>query len=173
MTWTHRISCSYCPRDQSPSHWELALVIGGYHTCSPLQIPASPRAAETAFHTRIVQSCFLESAGIDAEGLSQPLALDRQSPFLPRIVSVCVSALEDQNCVGMQPTLEVWEAPNSSCWFRWADSSALSQQESQRKGGAQRSQMGRRGSPPLWKAIRRRAREWENKVWEGLFVWLV
>lgn len=42
-----------------------------------------------------------------------------------------------------------------SCWFRWADSSALSQQESQGKEGAQRSQMGRGGSFPLWKAIRR------------------
>lgn len=95
---------------------------------------------------------------MDAEGLSQPLALGRQSPVLPRTVSAGVSGLEDQSCVGMQAPLEVWEAPKSSCWFRWADSSALSQQESQGKGGAQRSQMGRRGRLPLWKAIRRPTR---------------
>lgn len=51
------------------------------HGAAPSRSLPAPGAAETAFHTRTVQSCFLESAGLDAEGLSQPLGLGRQSPF--------------------------------------------------------------------------------------------
>lgn len=129
--------------------------------------PCQPQGNRDSFSHKNNPKLLLGISRDGCWGLVPASGSGQAEPF-PSQKSLC---FQHQSCAGMQAPLEVWEAPGSSCWFRWADSPALSQQESQGKGGAQRSQMGRRGSPVLWKAIRRSTRVGKQGL--GGSFWLV